>query len=149
MRLSVPIYQLKKQAKVQSRQYGVALNKALDDLAKKEGFASWSLLAKRHANRSPAAIILQNLSPGDLVLLGGDLRERHDAGVVLIRVVLGVTMRRSRTEDDDETGRCEGVFIPAAAGSAGSWLRCARRSNTSAAQTPSGSMWCCSQPVPS
>jgi len=70
MRLSVPIYQLKKQAKVQSRQYGVALNKALDDLAKKEGFASWSLLAKRHANRSPAAIILQNLSPGDLVLLG-------------------------------------------------------------------------------
>lgn len=70
MRLSVPIYQLKKQAKVQSRQYGVALNKALDDLAKKEGFASWSLLAKRHANRSPAAIILQNLSPSDLVLLG-------------------------------------------------------------------------------
>ena len=70
MRLSVPIYQLKRQAKQQSRQVGVPLNEALNRVANKEGFESWSLLALHHAKRNPAAKILDALRAGDLVLLG-------------------------------------------------------------------------------
>ncbi|MEP1539111.1 MAG: DNA helicase [Paracoccaceae bacterium] len=70
MRLSVPIYQLKRQAKRQARQNNIPLNQALDQVAKVEGFSNWGLLAVFHARRKPTAKILDALQPGDLVLLG-------------------------------------------------------------------------------
>jgi replicative DNA helicase len=70
MRLSVPIYQLKRQAKLRSRQDGVSLSEALNRAAKNEGFESWGLLASHYAERRPAEKILNALSAGDLVLLG-------------------------------------------------------------------------------
>ncbi|MEP1696562.1 MAG: DNA helicase [Paracoccaceae bacterium] len=70
MRLSVPIYQLKRQAKRQTRQNNIPLNQALDQVAKVEGFSNWGLLAAFHARRKPTAKILDALQPGDLVLLG-------------------------------------------------------------------------------
>lgn len=70
MNLSVPIYQLKRQAKLLSRHDGVPLHEALNSIAKQEGFQSWSLLAARHAESGPAAKILAALEIGDLVLLG-------------------------------------------------------------------------------
>lgn len=70
MRLSAPIYRLKRQAKLLSREGSVPLNEALNRIAKQEGFQSWSLLSARHAESSPATKILAALIPGDLVLLG-------------------------------------------------------------------------------
>ena len=70
MRLSVPIYQLKRQAKRQARQNNIPLNQALDQVAKAEGFSNWGLLAAFHARRKPTAKILDALRTGDLVLLG-------------------------------------------------------------------------------
>lgn len=70
MRLSAPIYQLKRQAKQLSREGLIPFNQALNRIAKQEGFESWSLLASRYAGSGPATRILAALTPGDLVLLG-------------------------------------------------------------------------------
>lgn len=53
MKFSAPIYILKQQAKAFARKNNIALHEALDRIAKREGFASWSLLAaKWRANPS-------------------------------------------------------------------------------------------------
>ncbi len=70
MKLSAPIYRLKRQAKLLSRERTIPLNEALNDVARQEGFRTWSLLAARHAQSDPASEILGTLTPGDLVLLG-------------------------------------------------------------------------------
>ncbi len=70
MKLSTPIYQLKRQAKQLSREKNIPLNQALNTIAKQEGIKSWSLLAAMYAKRGLAAEILANLKPKDLVLLG-------------------------------------------------------------------------------
>lgn len=43
MKLSTPIYRLKRQAKILSRAKGIPHHEALDRIAAKEGFARWSL----------------------------------------------------------------------------------------------------------
>jgi replicative DNA helicase len=68
MMLSAPIFRLKRRAKLLARQNEIPLHKALDEVARSEGFRSWSHLATR-AHR-PAGEILSRLSPGDLMLLG-------------------------------------------------------------------------------
>ena len=70
MKLSAPIFRLKRQARLQSRDAGIPLNKALDNIAKTEGFQSWSLLAASDSAIGPAIRMLARLHPGDLVLLG-------------------------------------------------------------------------------
>ena len=70
MKLSVPIYRLKRQAKRLSRERAVPLNEALNSIAKREGFQSWSLLATQHVKSGHATMILAGLNSGDLVLLG-------------------------------------------------------------------------------
>jgi len=45
MRLSVPIYQLKRRAKILARDEKIALHEALDRIAREEGFPSWGLLS--------------------------------------------------------------------------------------------------------
>ncbi|MEM8775762.1 MAG: DNA helicase [Pseudomonadota bacterium] len=67
MRLSAPIYLLKRRAKLLARQNGIPLHKALNQVAVQEGFRSWSLLAS--SIQSPSRSILTNLNSGDLVLL--------------------------------------------------------------------------------
>jgi len=69
MKLSAPIYHLKRQAKKLSRDQGLPLHSALDHIAKQEGFASWSLLAAQASTIRPAADFLAILNPGDLALL--------------------------------------------------------------------------------
>ena len=69
MRLSAPIFRLKRQAKRRAREQGIALNDALDRVARQEGFPSWSLLAARAAETGPSSELLAALRPGDLVLL--------------------------------------------------------------------------------
>ena len=70
MKLSTPIYQLKRQARQLSRKDNLPLHKALDKIAAAEGFPSWGLLAAKHSQTSPATRLLAALDPGDMVLLG-------------------------------------------------------------------------------
>lgn len=71
MRLSAPVYRLKRQAKLLSRQTKTGLHVALDRVAKNEGFESWSLLAAHAAKAAtPAKTTLAALEDGDLLLLG-------------------------------------------------------------------------------
>jgi len=76
MRLSAPIYRLKRAARTQARDQAIPLHAALDQIAATEGFPSWSLLASRHADMSvdPADLLAQ-LRPGELVLLAARPRQ--------------------------------------------------------------------------
>lgn len=70
MRLSAPLFRLKRQAKLLSREAHIPLSKALDRIAKNEGFSSWSLLVTKFSTHNPAADLLAALDFGDMVLLG-------------------------------------------------------------------------------
>lgn len=70
MRLSAPIFRLKRQAKLLSRKENIPLSMALDRLAKVEGFSSWSLLAARMSSEQPVRKLFAELEAGDMVLLG-------------------------------------------------------------------------------
>lgn len=70
MKLSAPIYRLKRQAKNLSRAKSIRLHEALDQIAIKEGFTSWSLLSAHASWISPAKRLTAGFDNGDLVLLG-------------------------------------------------------------------------------
>lgn len=70
MKLSAPLYQLKRRAKALTRTSGIALHEALDEIAASEGYARWSLLAACYASQSSAATFFNRLNPGDLALIG-------------------------------------------------------------------------------
>jgi replicative DNA helicase len=70
MKLSAPLYHLKRKAKLLSRAENIPLHEALDRIARQEGFGGWSLLAAKAAAAAPAAKLFARLAPGDLVLLG-------------------------------------------------------------------------------
>ncbi|MDG4882083.1 DNA helicase [Mesorhizobium sp. WSM4884] len=91
MRLSAPVYRLKRQARLLSRGEGVPLHLALDRVAAGEGFASWSLLAAKAAEATPAGDLLAQLAPGDLVLVGA----RPGQGKTLMSLELAVEAMKS------------------------------------------------------
>jgi len=68
MKLSAPIPVLKRRARQQARNKTIPLNRALNQIARQEGFASWSLLSAKVTQFS--AGLFDRLTPGDLVLLG-------------------------------------------------------------------------------
>lgn len=70
MKLSAPIYRLKREAKLLSRKNKIPLHAALDQMAASEGFASWGLLASNAAFRCPTQRILDDLLPGEMLLIG-------------------------------------------------------------------------------
>lgn len=70
MKLSAPIHRLKSEAKSIARDGGIPLHAALDRIAAREGYESWSLLAAKDAAASPAARTLARLNPGDMLLIG-------------------------------------------------------------------------------
>ncbi|MBN9220662.1 MAG: AAA family ATPase [Mesorhizobium sp.] len=93
MRLSAPIYHLKRQARLLSRKDGIPLHEALDRMAAQEGFASWGLLAAKAAETKPAGRLLAQMAPGDLVLVGA----RPGHGKTLMSLELAVeAMKRGR-----------------------------------------------------
>ena len=69
MKLSTPIYRLRRRAKVLSREEHIPLHAALDRVAAEEGFNAWSLLVARAAENAPSSALLARLTAGDLVLL--------------------------------------------------------------------------------
>lgn len=71
MKLSAPIFQLKRRAKLMARNDSVSLNEALDQIAQGEGFARWSLLSASMSSGPLSETILSRLEDGDLLLLAG------------------------------------------------------------------------------
>ncbi|GAJ92614.1 DNA helicase [Agrobacterium sp. SHOUNA12C] len=86
MRLSAPLYRLKHKARLLSRQENIPLHQALDRIAAEEGFRSWSLLATRADETTPAGEIFSRLKLGDLVLLGA--RPRHGKTLMSLRLAV-------------------------------------------------------------
>lgn len=91
MKLSAPVYQLKRKAKLLSREDRIPLHEALDRTALEEGFTSWSLLAAKLAEAAPAAKLFARLTPGDLVLLGA----RPGHGKTLLSLELAMEAMKS------------------------------------------------------
>ena len=69
MKLSLPIYRLKRRARLVSRHQGIPLHQALDQIAIGEGFSRWSQLAAEIPSSNPAARLLADFEPGEMVLL--------------------------------------------------------------------------------
>ncbi|MBN9062528.1 MAG: DNA helicase [Rhizobiales bacterium 65-9] len=93
MIMSAPLYRLKREAKLLSRSEKTPLHVALDRVAVREGFQSWSLLAARTAAPLSAGGVLARLAPGDLVLVGA----RPGQGKTLLSLGLAVeAMKQGR-----------------------------------------------------
>jgi len=91
MKLSAPIYHLKRKAKRLSRDAGIPLHDALDRVAATEGFSAWSMLAAKAAAMTPAIRLFPQFRPGDLVLVGA----RPGQGKTLMSLELAVEAMRS------------------------------------------------------
>lgn len=86
MKLSAPVYGLKRQARLLAREKNIPLHAALDHIAHKEGFGRWSLLAAALSATAPAGKLYAELRPGDLVLVGA----RPGHGKTLLSLELAV-----------------------------------------------------------
>lgn len=86
MKLSAPVYRLKRKAKELARKDDIPLHLALDRVAIGEGFGTWSLLASKSAESLSAEGLLARLEPGDLLLIGA----RPGHGKTLLSLQLAV-----------------------------------------------------------
>lgn len=86
MKLSAPVYRLKRKAKELARKDDIPLHLALDRVASSEGFGAWSLLAAKSAEAPSAEELLARLAPGDLLLIGA----RPGHGKTLLSLQLAV-----------------------------------------------------------
>jgi replicative DNA helicase len=86
MKLSAPIYHLKRKAKILCREQNIPLHEALDRIAEQEGFGGWSLLAAKVITTAPAGKLFSQLAPGDMVLVGA----RPGQGKTLMSLELAV-----------------------------------------------------------
>ncbi len=91
MKLSAPIPRLKSQARALSRNEHLPLHEALDRIARREGFNAWSLLVNHISSHQHSRILLSDLGPGDLVLLGARPRQ----GKTLLCLELAVAAMKS------------------------------------------------------
>lgn len=91
MKLSAPIYHLKRMAKRLSREKQIPLHQALDLVALGEGFSGWSLLAAKLSAMAPARKLFPQLNPGDLVLVAA----RPGHGKTLLSLELAIEAMKS------------------------------------------------------
>ena len=91
MRLSAPIYRLKRHARQLSKDQGLALHDALDQIAQREGFRSWSLLARKAAETGPAQQLITKLLPGELLLLAA--RPQQGKTLLSLELVIAAVQR--------------------------------------------------------
>lgn len=93
MKLSAPVYALKRQARQISRRERIPLHQALDRIAAAEGFRSWAQLAERHADQALAARLYPALRAGELVIVAA----RPGQGKTLLGLELAVeAMKQGR-----------------------------------------------------
>ncbi|MBB2906139.1 replicative DNA helicase [Rhizobium sp. RAS22] len=71
MKLSTPIFQLKRRAKLMVRNNAIPLHEALGQIACEEGFAAWSLLSAHVAAGSLSKDLFSRIVNGDMLLLAG------------------------------------------------------------------------------
>ena len=69
MKLSAPLYRLKRDARIIARTHKIPLHEALDRIARREGFRRWDLLSAECVGSSPAGRLFEQLRPGELLLL--------------------------------------------------------------------------------
>ena len=91
MKLSVPIHQLKRKARLLHRQEQIPLHAALDRIAAAEGYRSWGLLAAKQPATSSATALCRQLEPGDLALVAG----RPGQGKTLLSLALAAEAARA------------------------------------------------------
>jgi replicative DNA helicase len=91
MRLSAPVYRLKRKARLMSRAGSIPLHEALDHVAAEEGVHRWSLLSAKAQAPADSAELFALLAPGDLVLVGARPRQ----GKTLMSLRLAVEAMRS------------------------------------------------------
>jgi replicative DNA helicase len=72
MKLSAPIHVLKAEAQLLKKEKSITNTEALDFIARREGFDSWSLLQSKKDDMFPKSYdeILGFFNPGDIVLIG-------------------------------------------------------------------------------
>lgn len=92
MRLSAPIFRLKRQARLLSRDQNIPLHQALDRVAVGEGFQRWSHLASAAPAPALSETILGGLSGGDMLLLAA----RPGHGKTLAGLEIAATAHRRR-----------------------------------------------------
>ena len=85
MRFSAPMYQLKRRAKQLARAENIPLHLAQDRIAEAEGFAGWSLLARRSDKRGHPSL-LPGLVAGDMLLIAA--RPGHGKTSLGLRLLL-------------------------------------------------------------
>ena len=92
MKLSAPIYQLKRRAKLLARTDTIPLHQALDRIAQEEGFTAWSLLSSQH---EPSAwSMLSQLADGDLLLIAA--RPGHGKTLLGLQLLLDAVSQARR-----------------------------------------------------
>lgn len=95
MKLSSPIFQLKRRAKLMARNNAVPLHEALDQIAREEGFARWSLLSAQVAAGSISNQLFSRMVEGDMLLLAG----RPGQG----KTALGFELLRAAYDDERQS----------------------------------------------
>jgi replicative DNA helicase len=72
MKLSLPIHVLKSQAKKLKRESSITMSEALNQIAKREGYTSWSLLITKSSDSLPDSFVevLDYFNAGDLGMVG-------------------------------------------------------------------------------
>lgn len=116
MKLSAPVYQLKRRARLLARDEKIALHTALDRIALGEGFATWSLLSARASPAPVARDMLSRLADGDMILLAA--RPGHGKTLLGLQLLLdavrdgrkGVffTLEYTQQETKERISRLEG-----------------------------------------
>ena len=87
---SVPIHRLKQRARTLSKERGIPLHEALDQIARTQGFQSWSHLSSEISPTSPVEALFSKLEEGDMALIGA----RPGQGKTLL--VLELLVRAAR-----------------------------------------------------
>jgi replicative DNA helicase len=95
MKLSAPIFRLKRKAKLISREARIPLHQALDQVAQEEGYNAWSLLAARHADPSSGKRLIDACRQGELVLLGA--RPGHGKTLLALETAVAAMQRGQRS----------------------------------------------------
>jgi replicative DNA helicase len=91
VKLTHPIYRLKRTARQNARQKEIPLSRALNDMASAEGFKTWNHLARAWKSRGPADILLGRFHPGNLVILAA----RPGQGKTMLALEIAATAARS------------------------------------------------------
>lgn len=91
MKLSAPVYHLKRRAKLLSRKEKIPLHEALGRIALKEGFGSWGLLIAKAPAVTATTRLYARMEAGDMVLVGA----RPGHGKTLLSLELAAEAMRT------------------------------------------------------